>query len=234
MDKIKVMISSKVEGLEAERDVIKKLFDNHPMIELIGAVPYASTSHATSSAVETVQMARECDLYILILGSEFGMELPNGKSATEVEFDAAFRQDPTKILVFLKEEEIKNEKQKAFIERVCNYYSGYWRATFKFSHVLEGLVNDSILSWLKDRATLGSKVSHCEHFIRQALQMKPTPETQVYYRVTKDDVEIEYKTMGSSHIIQYSRNMLIADFWKCVYELQAGIDRWLEDGNNIR
>lgn len=234
MDKIKVMISSKVVGLEAERDVIEKLFDNHPMIELIGATPYASTSHSSSSAVKTIQMAKECDIYILILGSEFGMELASGKSATEVEFDVAFHQDPTKILVFLKEEKIKDKRQQAFIERVCDYYSGYWRTTFKFSHTLERLVNDSVLSWLKDRATLGTKVSYCEHFIRQALQMKPTPETQVYYRVTEDDIEIEYHAMGSSHIIQYSRNQVFSDFWKCIYELQRGIDRWIEDGNNIK
>lgn len=234
MDKIKVMISSKVVGLEAERDAIEKMFDNHPMIELIGATPFASTSHASSSAVKTVQMARECDLYILILGPEFGMKLDSGKSATEVEFDAAFHQDPTKILVFLKEEKIKDKRQKDFIDRVCNYYGGYWRTTFKYSHILEELVNNSVLSWLKDRATLGSRVSYCEHFIRQALQMKPTPETQVYYRVTENDVEVEYHAMKSSHIIQYSRDQLFSDFWKCIYELQSGIDRWIEDGNNIK
>lgn len=233
MDKIKLMISSRVNGLEGERDVISKLFENHPMIELIGAVPYATASRSNSSANETVKMARECDLYILILGSEFGMELPNGKSATEVEYDAAFRQDPTKILVFLKDEEIKSEKQKAFIDRVCNYYSGYWRTTFKYTHILQELVSNSVMSWLKDRATLGMSVSHCEHFIRQALQMKPTQDTKVYYRVNEDYVEVEYSAMGSSHIIQYSRNELITNYWKCIYELQEGINRWVDDGNNL-
>lgn len=231
IDKIKVMISSKVKGLEAERDAVESVFAGNPMIKLIGAEPYSSGSRSTSSALETIKMAKECDLYILIIGAEFGMELPNGKSATEVEFDAAFRSDPTKILVFLKEGEVPEEKQKKFIDRVCNYYSGYWRTTFRYSHVLADLVNSSVLSWIKDRASLGSNVSQSEHFIRMALEMKPTTDTRVYYRVTEDDVEVEYKNMGESHIIQYSRAELVNNFWKCIYEVQEGINRWIDEAN---
>lgn len=232
MEKIKIMVSSKVVGLEAERDAIAHVFKDNRMIELIGANPFADESRASSSAVETIKMARECDLYILIIGSQYGMELPNGKSATEVEFDAAFRQDPTKILVFLKKEDKYEEKQEQFKDRVCDYYSGYWRTEFKYSHILGDLVEESVMSWIRDRATLGTKVSYCEHFIRQALLLKPTPDTQVYYRVTIEDIEIEYHVLGSSYIVQYGRKQVLTDFWKCVNELQMGIDRWVTDGSD--
>ena len=62
MDKIKIMVSSRVEELAAERDAILRLYQNHPMIEIVGATPYASSSASSSSALETQRLARECDL----------------------------------------------------------------------------------------------------------------------------------------------------------------------------
>ena len=59
MEKIKIMVSSKVVGLEAERDAIAHVFKDNRMIELIGANPFADESRASSSAVETIKMARD-------------------------------------------------------------------------------------------------------------------------------------------------------------------------------
>src|SRR5688572_29681005 len=134
MDKITLMISSVGKGLEAERDAIQKAFQHNELVELQGVAPYNSNSFASSSSLETIKIAEDCDLYILVLTEIFGFELEDGKSATEVEFDAAFRKDPTKVLVFLKDfGDVKiDEKQKAFIDKVSNYYTGYWRSTFKY------------------------------------------------------------------------------------------------------
>lgn len=233
MDKIKVMVSSRVEGLEAERDAIGDLYRDHPMIQIIGATPYSNASVAASSAVETTRMAKECDLYILLLGSSFGYKLTDGRSATEIEYDAAMRDDPTKVLVFLKETDCEpDEDQKRFIKKVCDYYSGYWRTTFRYSHKLADLVEESVLSWLKDRAAFHKKTSYCEHFIRYAIELKPTIETQVYYRVDNDHVEIEYKAIDISHFVHFDRRQIAVDFWRCVNELRQGVDRWyLEEWN---
>ena len=123
MDKIKIMISSTVSDLKGERDAIKSVFNNIEFVELVGVDPVNTTSFAGSSRTLTTQMASNCDLYILILGKESGSMLPSGKSATEIEFDAAFRNDPTKILVFKKDfHEIGsiNSLQQKFINKVCN------------------------------------------------------------------------------------------------------------------
>lgn len=230
MDKIKIMVSSRVEELAAERDAILGLYQNHPMIEIVGAAPYASSSASSSSALETQRLARECDLYILLLGKSFGFEYTDGRSATEIEYDAAYKDDPTKILVFLKEtEEEPDEKQAAFIKKVCDYYNGYWRTTFKYSHTLAKMVEESVLTWIRDRASLGKKVSYCEHFIRQAIQLKPTSDTQVYYRVTTEYVELEYKYMKFSNVQHFERKSVFSNFWGCLNEVQVRIEGWCSE-----
>lgn len=229
MEKIRVMVSSTVEDLKGERDAIQQLFNNNPIFELLGAKPYISTSVASSSAITTINMAKDCNLYILILGDKFGFELEDGRSATEVEFDTAFKQDPTKVLVFLKKtSDALEARQSEFIKKVSNYYSGYWRVEFQYTHELQNLVNESVLEWLKDRASLNKRVSYCEHFIREAIRLKPTDETKIYYKVQENILEIEYQAMGQSRSIHYNRIDVYKDFWKCLYELKNDIDRWTE------
>ncbi len=79
MEKIKVMLSSTVQDLEEERKAVKSVFANIEFIELIGVDPVNDSSYGTSSRIKTVEMARDCDLYLLILGKEFGLELPSGR-----------------------------------------------------------------------------------------------------------------------------------------------------------
>ena len=91
-------------------------------------------------------MARESDFYILILGGRYGDEVFPGKSATEVEFDAAYKNDPTKILVFLKEaNESIEQKQRDFIERITKYKSGYLYNSYKYTHELSDMIKKALI-----------------------------------------------------------------------------------------
>lgn len=229
MDKIKVMISSKVYGMEEERNILSKLYENNPIFELVGAAPYTAASQAMSSALETSKIARECDLYILILGKDFGMETSDGRSATEIEFDAAYRQDPTKILVFLKDEEISNDSQKAFVKRVCDYYRGYWRSTYKYAFELKELVESSVITWLKNRASMGKERTYQELFIHQAMLLKPNNEFRINYKVSEEIIEIEYHGLKNTKIFHFEPKDIYSDFWKNIYNMKIEIDRWLSD-----
>lgn len=230
MNKIKIMISSTVLDLEGERDAVKSAFNNIEFVDLIGVDPVNEISLAGSSKTLTTSMARNCDLYILVLGKEFGYELNTGKSATETEFDAAFRVDPTKILVFKKEFEdtISIEpKQQKFINKVCDYYNGYWRTIFKYTHNLKELVLNSFTVWIKERASLGENLDYLDHFIRIAKQMRPEPNSIVYYRLAEKIVELEYIFFEKSHIIQFDRQEIYANFWGCISELEEQFEKWL-------
>lgn len=230
MNKIKIMISSTVSDLEGERDAVKNAFNNIEFVELLGVHPVNTTSLAGNARTLTVDMAKSCALYLLIIGKEFGLELQSGKSATEIEFDAAFRSDPTKILVFKKDFDssvIIDYRQQKFIDRVCNYYSGYWRSSFKYTHELKDLVINSFTVWLNERAGIGNDLDYLDHFIRIAKQIKPEPNAIIYYKLAKDFVELEYSFFGANHIIQFSRQQIYQDFWGSISELQEQFERWL-------
>lgn len=228
MGHIKVMISSTIKDLTGERDAIEKVFREIKLIEVIGAQPFANHSVAGSSRFETVRMAKECDLFILILGHRFGEELPSGKSATEIEFDAAFRNDPTKILVFKKKsQEPIEDTQREFIDKICNYYHGYWRTTFEHTYQLQDLVKNSFNLWLKNRASFGTGLNYMDHFIRLAKQTLPEPTAQVYYRVSESTVELDYVFFRKKHSIQFDRAQIYSDFWGCLHQLHEQFEIWL-------
>jgi len=82
----KVFVSSMVRGVEAFRDAAKQaitLMDYTPlMCELFAARPY-------SSEKACVHEVEQCDVYLLILGSAYGYETPEGISVTQAEFETA-------------------------------------------------------------------------------------------------------------------------------------------------
>ena len=230
MDKIKIMVSSTVNDLLAERDATLKAFEEIPFVELVGAEPLNDTAIAGNSRLETTRMARECDLYILILGSRFGFKVGNGKSATEIEFDAAIKADPTKILVFKKESnEVPDEKQQIFISKVSSYYNGYWRTSFKHTHDLQIYIKKSFIKWLKERASIGTGLNYLDHFVRMAKQMSPEPNAQIFYKVTEEDVELEYILFGKNYEIHFTREEIYKNFWGCFNQLSIQFERWLDD-----
>lgn len=230
MEMIKVMISSTVKDLIGERDAIKKAFDEISFVDLIGADPLNETAYSSNSRTITTKLARDCDLYILILGNRFGIDVGNGKSATEVEFDSAFRDDPTKVLIFQKESrEETEEKQKKFIEKVSNYYSGYWRTSFEHTHDLQSFVKNSFNKWLKDRASIGTGLTYLDHFIRLAKQVIPEPNTEMYYKVTPNDVELDFILFGKNYEIHFTRQEIYKNFWNCINEISNQFDRWIEE-----
>lgn len=224
MDKINVMISSTVDNLLGERQCLANIFTQIDFVNLVGATPYSKTSAPRSSAYNTTKIAKECDLYVLLLGSTFGFELQGGRSATEVEFDAAYHADPTKVLVFLKEDGTQPDpKQEKFIKKVCDYYSGYWRMSFKYTYELQEMVRDSFMEWLKNRASFGYGFTYLDHFIRLAVQKKPEPETEVYYSVKKDYIDLEYRAFGKTVSVQFDKKQIYKDFWGCLYSLERQI-----------
>lgn len=224
MNSINLMISSTVDELLGERKCIAEVFEKNSLVELFGATPYTKSTVSLSSAQNTLKMAKECDLYILLLGNNFGFELKDGRSATEIEFDAAYHDDPTKILVFLKEDGGHRDlKQEQFVKKVCDYYSGYWRACFQYTHELQSLVLESFKNWLKDRAALGLNLNYLDHFVRLAIQKKPVADSFVYYSVKKDYVEIEYRFFDRILSVHFSKEEVYKDFWGCLYNLERQI-----------
>lgn len=225
-DKIKVMISSTIKDLMADRDAIKKCFSNFPFVELVGADPINDRTSARSPFLNTIDMAETSDFFILILGSRYGYEIREGTSATEAEFDAAYQSDPTKILVFQKDGDKPDEKQQAFIDKVGHYYKGYWITRYEYTHDLQTIVEDSFLSLLKERAAIGSKLTFLDHFVRIAKQRSPSPEIKNEYAVRAETIEFIYHFPDRDRVIHFDKQKVLSDFWGCVAEIEQQFYKW--------
>lgn len=220
MEQISIMVSSTMKDLQGERDAILTVFEHNEYVRLIGAAPYANTSRTFSSAFNTLEMAKTCDLYLLILGNQFGSVRRDGRSATEAEYDAAYHDDPTKILVFRKDDGSPlDPEQSKFISRVCDYQSGYWRTTFQYTHQLQSLVKESFMLWLKERASIGKSLTYVDHFIRLAVNRKPVSDATVLYAVKDNYIDIEYRFLNRHISVQFEKETIYRDFWGCLYKL---------------
>lgn len=122
---MKVFISSVVRGFEefrsAAKDAVETLDLRPIMSEYFGARPYSS-QQACLTEVD------QCDVYLLILGANYGYEQEPGVSVTQQEFRQAIsRRKP--ILVFIQQTEF-DDKQAAFVNEVSDYKQGFFRASF--------------------------------------------------------------------------------------------------------
>jgi len=197
------------------------MFEQFEFVQLIGSAPFNNFSLAGSSARSTVKMAKECDVYILILSEKYGMELDNGKSATEVEYDAAILDDPTKVMIFKKNTVNQVEKkQQDFIAKVSNYYSGYFRASFNYSHELQQVVKNSFFHWLSDRTQVENNLNIIDHYIRVIKGIIDLSVGEIFYKTTKEDVEIEFSYNGTDYSFLCRRTEIRRNFWASVNEFQ--------------
>ncbi len=226
---IEVMVSSTIKDLLADRDAICKAFETVPFVKIVGAEPIRDSSYTRSPYVATTEMAEKCDLFILLLGGRYGYGIGNRKSATEIEFDTAYKSDPTKILVFQKEEVEVEQKQKKFIKKVTDYYKGYWVTKYKFTHDLQPLVLDSFGIWIKERASIGYKLNYFDHFLRFAIQKSPFPISQVFYSLNEDYIELKYKIMDKFYVVHFEKSQVYKDFWGCIAILEKYFEKWRKD-----
>jgi hypothetical protein len=168
-------------------------------------------------------MATECDLYVLLLGPDYGMDSGDGRSATEIEYDAAHAHDPTKVLVFLKNDTTRapDAHQERFIKKVTDYSHGYWRSKYANTDTLRTRLQDSCLRWLKDRVGIGTHLGPFAFFVSNAVQMRPAPHVGVEYKVTGEQVQLEYEWGSRVHIVVFKKDDLIADFWGALRRLES-------------
>ena len=225
-EKITIMLSSTISDMGADRDAITQVFRKYPFVELVGADPLQK-SYASNPHLHTLDLAENCDFYILLLGERYGYEIRPGLSATEAEFDRAVKSNPTKVLVFKNISVTPDTKQQKFIERVGDYYKGYWISDYEYTHTLLDIVEKSFLALLKERASIGKKMSYIDHFVRLAIQRHPTQDALVYYSVTKDFIQFTYEFHGKTYYLQFDRTKINTSFWSCISELESHFATWI-------
>src|SRR5581483_1715276 len=147
-----VMISSRMSDFEPERQAA------HHGIIAAGMTPWliedrpSLFSHITAPNDLCKAMAEQCDLFLLVLGPSYGYP-PDGqiagaeKSATQMEYEWTKARRPNKVLVFVRDDalEAADPQQRAFIEDVGAFNTGYTFTKFNTPEQLEELVRSTLL-----------------------------------------------------------------------------------------
>lgn len=142
MERLSIFISSSMKDLQEERKVIDNAISQLRFqalrAETIGA-------QSVSPREACTMMAQDCDIYLGILGGRYGYIPPNESvSVTEMEFNEARRLGKP-ILLYRKEVDAPEPRQKEFIERIGDFEEGlFWRG---FS---QEDVPDQVSEWVKD------------------------------------------------------------------------------------
>ena len=222
-----VMVSSTVRDLGPERQSAVDLIQQIPFLRPIGSEPIGFDPEPASSFVATRRMAKECDLYVLILGPSYGHE-SNGVSATEGEYRAATSEDPTKVLALLLSNEVPvEEKQQRFVDSVRSYDVGYVVPRFRTVEELRERLGRGIESWLTARSGRSPATSIEFQFIREALRGWPRPESGILYSVEDQDIIFRRRDSGGLHITIVRRDEVTRDFWGQLAAVHDQVSRWV-------
>jgi hypothetical protein len=151
MDRLKVMISSTIEDLINERETVDSAIRDFKFNRF-----RSETMESLSKSPRVVcdESARDCDIYILIIGERYGWIIPElGISVTEREYNIAKESNPEKVLFFVKEvdESTREPLLKIFLNKVSDFNTGYFRAK-RFSN------NEELYNQVKE--SISTNISH--------------------------------------------------------------------------
>lgn len=117
--KYKVFISSNQTEFEKERQYIKKQFEEDYFLKSLFDVFLFENSPASGLSPETTffKEVRNSDIYIGLIGSNYGAVKENGLSATEEEYDA-FHISNKNSFFYIKNTNNRDEKNEKFISKI--------------------------------------------------------------------------------------------------------------------
>ncbi len=174
MTKPVVFVSSTIKGMQEERSLVKKLFNDDLRYGVI--VSEYEGSKPRSSLTQCKKWARGCDIFIAIMGGNYGSVIDSlGISVSEMEFNEAYKDNPEKILVYISAGK-KDSQQRKFIKRVEDFNEGYFRRK-PFSNKAE------LISGIKDDLAV---------FVKERLDIVRQKKIKVRQRTTP--IELDYVT----------------------------------------
>ena len=208
-----VFISSVIDGFEEYRKAAKsavELLDFKPiMSENFGARSYSSENTC-------IHEVEQSDIYILVMGSNYGYETSENVSVTHAEFQTACAANRP-ILVFIQASGME-EKQQHFKKEVEDYQDGFFRASFESPAELK----DEIIKALRQLETMSQAVpenvfnDRIEHILSEinddqytndsepslVLAFFPQPERTVDIVGLEDKLDDIFHVMGSNNLIK--------------------------------
>ncbi len=149
MKKLSVMISSTIEDLRPEREAVDQAIQDFHF-ERFRAEALGARSRSPKEICD--QMAKECDLFILILGEKYGFIINDLHiSVTHREYNVARADNPQKILVYEKQAANREPRAIDFLKAVSDFDKGYFLRQFESVDDLADGVKEDIAVWISER-----------------------------------------------------------------------------------
>ena len=166
--KYKIFISGVQKELKEERFAVKKIIAENVLLkEYFKAFLFEdSPAKSKSAKISYISEIRKCDIYLGILGNEYGAVNKNKLSATEQEFREAQRTNK-EVLIYIKgKDDTKRDKRlKELISEVKDEDTGYKYKRFNTIPELKNNIYESLIDFLREKGIVGRQTfdsSVCE------------------------------------------------------------------------
>lgn len=151
MAKKKIFISSVQAEFSKERKALHEYILSDPLLGKFFEPFLFELLPATDQRADTLYLkeVEQCDIYLGLLGKEYGFETPQGISPTEMEFDHATKHHKTRLLFLtIDDNRTRHPKELAFINRA---QGALVRKKFSSVDELKAAVYASLVRYLEEK-----------------------------------------------------------------------------------
>ncbi|MBU0571672.1 MAG: DUF4062 domain-containing protein [Candidatus Omnitrophica bacterium] len=158
--KYKIFVSGAQKELKKERRAVKEFIRKDALLSEYFDVFLFEDSPAKSKSAEIayIEEVRKSDIYIGILGQQYGGSGKEKMSPTEAEFREA-KAKHKEILIYIKgqntADKLRDGGMQEFITEIKNPKAGYSYRRFDTATELTNLVYESLISFLKEKGEIG-------------------------------------------------------------------------------
>ena len=166
--KYKIFVSGVQKELKEERFAVKEIIAENVLLKEYFKAFLFEDFPAKGKSAKTVYLdeVRKCDIYLGILGNEYGAVSKNNLSATEQEFHEAHRTNK-EVLIYIKgKDDTKRDKRlKKLISEIKDEEAGYKYKRFNTIPELKNNIYESLIDFLREKGIVGRQTfdsSVCE------------------------------------------------------------------------
>jgi predicted HTH transcriptional regulator len=193
MKKYKIFVSGVQKELKEERYSVKTLIeDNYLLKEYFDVFLFEDLPAKSKSSEEIfVKQVIQSDIYIGLLGNQYGIIGKDNKSATEKEYRQA-KKSGKPILIFIKgnEDSKRDKKLQEFISEIKHSEHGHCYERFTSPVDLKTVLFNSLVDFLKDEGVISNNVF--DESVRKDVSLSDIDEDKVKWFLTMAKIKRKY------------------------------------------
>ena len=157
--KYKIFISSARKEFEHERKFIKQEIENDYILNRFFDVFLFEelSAHGNSPKEVYSEEVVNSDIYICLIGSDYGSVLESGVSPTELEYDL-YNKTHNDALIYIKDVKFREDETERFIEKVSNHSYTKFKDRYELMKAIKESLADFIAKNLRNYRAFDSEI----------------------------------------------------------------------------